>query len=91
MQYSLASVVVASSNCIRQTQKKFFLYDWLLLLLQAGRSGPDPAVLHTLRSCELLECLTNGQLIMLTELLQPVSMLLLSPAYLACVFLLHTL
>jgi hypothetical protein len=43
----------------------------LLLLLQAGRCGPDPAVLHTLRSCELLECLTNGQLIMLAGMLQP--------------------
>jgi hypothetical protein len=34
----------------------------LLLLLQAGRCGPDPAVLHTLRSCELLECLTTANL-----------------------------
>jgi hypothetical protein len=40
---------------------------------QAGRRGPDPAVLHTLRSCEVLECLTNGQLIMLAGMLQPVS------------------
>lgn len=40
--------------------------------LQSARGDPGNMVLHTLRSCELLDCLTNGQLVMLADLLQPV-------------------
>ncbi|KAF8060315.1 protein phosphatase 2C [Scenedesmus sp. PABB004] len=39
--------------------------------LQAARGDPDDQVLRTLRNCELLECMTNAQLLMLSDLLQP--------------------
>lgn len=39
--------------------------------LQAACGDPAVMVLRALRSCELLECLTNGQIVMLADLLQP--------------------
>lgn len=45
---------------------------WPLPLRQSGRGDAGALVLRTLRSCEVLECLTMGQLILLAGLLKPV-------------------
>jgi CRP-like cAMP-binding protein len=48
--------------------------DFRAAVQQSGRGDPGQQLLRALRSCELLECLTNGQLLTVAGLLQPVRM-----------------
>jgi hypothetical protein len=64
-----AATVVAQSNGVlwRLSRSDF------RAALQSGRADPSLLLLKCLKGCELLEPLTNGQLMVMADLMQPVS------------------